>query len=983
MYLKSYIALACFCWITCLNTVAQSDGSWQPANANLSYPRTLLKAEEIGPVRQALEMNAAHGTIYTGLYHSINTTLPAGNTSHDERRTRATFAKNTAFVLLLDRKPAANAFTSLSTVERSTLIDNVITLLQNINPAVEAFPAYTNWQWRSKELIDYMVAYDLLRGAQVPETALGLSKTKLQEFAGNLYKQSVVSMMGYTFYNSIKNNHALMTASALGLAAVVLNDATSATDYLQPQNWINNGLYNLDNVLWRDARRQSDSTAVAGYAEGPYYFKYAFLNCLPFIRAMGNFLPDGYRAYTYKTSRRSIRNPYHDPKYELLYEWTSAILMPDGRYPALEDSYLDLGMPELALTGKAQYVQPLYLQNLAPPQLNTLNAQLRDLTVDMRAAYLAANIAPAPASHNAITILPKSGNLVFRSGNDSLANYLHLYGKNGLAQTVTGGHNHGDASSFLLHAKGQLLALDAGYLSSGRRDSVGQATNHNLILVDGLGPAIGKDGVTNDAEAFIQNGFNTKQLAYGEVKTAYQNANITRKMLFVRKNYFLLADFVKSATPRNYTWQLHGYGLEGGTATTGLFTDNLATQQEGTWTKNGVSLKAHVTAAGSASAYTKERNIHELSYNNSQPHTTLLVQKNGVDQTQFLALLYPYTTQNATVTTTSTTQTAGLQATEAGYKDLAWTQADTSFTTTENINLPQTITSDALLTFFSVDNIGDFAQVFVDQGTSVIYGSQQLLQSSRRANISWQQNSATQYEGYVSRETNLTLALAEPPTVVVGANIADYSYNSEEGTLEITFTGPSNFGIRTTSTTLPVDLIAFRAQREKETVKLTWQTARESQNAGFTLLRRTTLEKHWTTMAFIAGNNYSQIKQNYTYTDKTAPTGEVYYQLIQVDLDGQRQISPVVALSRILEQTPVLEVYPVPVAGYLQVNLAGFTQAVRLEVLGPDGKILLSQLLHRQATLDLSAFKPGIYYVKAHDTAGRIVTPGKKILISR
>ena len=248
---------------------------------------------------------------------------------------------------------------------------------------------------------------------------------------------------------------------------------------------------------------------------------------------------------------------------------------------------------------------------------------------------------------------------------------------------------------------------------------MGKATNHNLILVDGAGPAIGTDGTTNDAEAFIQNTFNTKQLAYGEVRTAYLGANITRKTLQVRKNYYLLADFVNATTAHNYTWQLHGYGLEDGTTATGTFTDNLADQQEGIWQKNGVNLKAHVTATGTADVYTKGINIHEVTYNESEKHTTLLVQKNGVTQTQFLSLLYPYTNNAATVATTSTPTTAALAATDSGYKDIAWAQADTSFTTYENSNTSQNIISDARLTFFSLDNADNFSQVFLESGTNL------------------------------------------------------------------------------------------------------------------------------------------------------------------------------------------------------------------------------------------------------------------------
>jgi hypothetical protein len=67
----------------------------------------------------------------------------------------------------------------------------------------------------------------------------------------------------------------------------------------QPQRWIDAAMWNIDNVLWKDAKRQSEPGIIAGYAESPYYFKYGFINCLPFIRAMGNFLPDNSLEYTF------------------------------------------------------------------------------------------------------------------------------------------------------------------------------------------------------------------------------------------------------------------------------------------------------------------------------------------------------------------------------------------------------------------------------------------------------------------------------------------------------------------------------------------------------------------------------------------------------------------------------------------------------------------------------------------------------------
>jgi len=113
-----------------------------------------------------------------------------------------------------------------------------------------------------------------------------------------------IVVLQFKFFNYQFNNHSIMTASALGLAAVVLNDHESIDPDRQPQNWINAGMWNLDNTLWMQGGsypRVSEPDTLAGYAEGPAYFNYSFQNAFPFIRAMGNFLPEG--AYPLPSTR--------------------------------------------------------------------------------------------------------------------------------------------------------------------------------------------------------------------------------------------------------------------------------------------------------------------------------------------------------------------------------------------------------------------------------------------------------------------------------------------------------------------------------------------------------------------------------------------------------------------------------------------------------------------------------------------------------
>ena len=973
---------------------AQS-GSWSPPGADLSYPRTLLKAGTLADVQASLTA-PDRLALYRSLWADAQGTPPADNTSASGRRARATWAKNAAFVVLLNRQPRAD--TGLGALPGSTHSDLVAatrSLLETLNPDVEVFATwagttpYTEWQWRSKELIDYLIAYDLLRGAGETAASLATSQAQLQAFAGNLYRQSTTPFFGVSFYDAVKNNHTLMTAAALGLAAVVLSDASSADASQQPSRWVGAGLHSIDNVMWRDTQRQSDSTQVAGYAEGPYYCKYALLNCLPLFRAMGNFLPDGRLPYTFGTSTRSIRNPYFDPKYDLLYEWLTAIRLPDGRLPALEDSYVDMGMPELALTGKPQYVKPMHYSNISGTSMASDVAQLRDVTVDMRAAWLAAAVAPTAPNHPALTVLPGSGNLIFRSGSDSAATYLHVYGRGGLAQSNSGGHNQGDASSFILHAQGQLLALDPGYLSYARRAEVGQAANHNLVLVDGAGPAIGTPGAGGAEQAAIQHAFQTPQLSYGEVTTAYQNASITRKTLFVRNSYFLLADVVSATAPHTYTWQLHGYGLESGTAATGTFSGNLA-GHEGTWQKNGVRLLAHVAAAGNAATYTTATNPHETTYNTAENHTTLLVQQAGAAQAQFLAALCPYTAQPPRVATTSQATTVALAATSPGFIDVAFAQADSVLSADASGRLPQAVQADGLLNFYSAEADGDFAQLFMQAGTVLQVGATAVLTSTRRADLSWQRTDATQYGGYASRATTLTLALGSAPTAVSGTGVASYAYDASRQQLQVVLREASGFsvtlpatGALANATPLPVVLTGFAGQRLGTAVLLSWHTASEQHNDGFAIQRRPAAGATFEPIGFVAGGATTAQASGYTFRDAAAPAGLVYYRLRQLDQDGTATYSPVIAVAGAAPATgaTLLPVFPQPACGWLRVQVAGNSRPVVLRLRDGLGRVVRQQLCEQETQVDISGLPGGIYYLAASDEAGQPLAGQQQVAI--
>jgi hypothetical protein len=586
-------------------------------------------------------------------------------------------------------------------------------------------------------------------------------------------------------------------------------------------------------------------------------------------------------------------------------------------------------------------------------------------------------------------VLPGSGNLVFRSGSDSLATYLHLSGRSTLAP-AGGGHSQGDASSFLLHAHGQQLALDPGYLSYGRRAEVGQATNHNLVLVDGAGPALGTAGGASPVTSTLgEQPLQTSLLTYGEVATTYQGTRFVRKALFVRNEYFLLADDVRAAAPHTYTWQLHGYGLAGGSASTGTFFDSLATHT-GTWQKNGVSLLAHVTATGGATTYATALNIHETTYNAAESHTTLLVQKSGAAQTQFLAALYPYTAAAPRIRTTSGPATAALASRGAAFTDVAWAQADTLLQADASGLLPQVVRADGQLTFYSADNTGAFAQLFMQQGTVLYADTLPLVRASRRATISWQLTDPAHYAGSVSRATTLTLHLANAPGAVAGAGLSSYRYDAARQQLRLVFAQATAFEVALTAplpAPLPVVLAAFTARRlASGPVTLAWRTASEVGSRGFVVQRRAAPDTTFHAIGFVASQGAGQQAASYAFQDEEATPTTVYYRLQQLDADGTSTYSPVVAVAGQPAAASLLA-WPQPAQHTLWVSYPATAVEVTIRLLTATGQVAQQVRLNgstgQPTPLDVSTLPPGLYYLQALDARGQPLAPGRKVLLAR
>jgi hypothetical protein len=222
-------------------------------------------------------------------------------------------------------------------------------------------------------------------------------------------------------------------------------------------------------------------------------------------------------------------------------------------------------------------------------------------------------------------------------------------------------HEHAEPGSFLLHAFGERLALDPGYLSFGERDRVNRPEHHNLILVDGRGPvdylaaSLGwVDGAARpsaDGHASLSQPLDTGFMDAVRITTSYgfgtdrpfsEAPLLRRRFLFPDHAYLLIGDALESrdAAPHTFTWLVHGNG--GGTDPDGSPGGAFAPATAGgRWTRGGARMDATLALDAAIATFTSSLEEHEVPHHKlAGTHTTLRASASG-ESLRGVLLVYP------------------------------------------------------------------------------------------------------------------------------------------------------------------------------------------------------------------------------------------------------------------------------------------------------------------------------------------------------
>jgi len=124
----------------------------------------------------------------------------------------------------------------------------------------------------------------------------------------------------------------------------------------------------------------------------------------------------------------------------------------------------------------------------------------------------------------------------------------------------------------------------------------------------------------------------------------------------------------------------------------------------------------------------------------------------------------------------------------------------------------------------------------------------------------------------------------------------------------------------------------------------------------------------------VKGAGFSQELNYYQFDDSDIRTGKVYYQLEQVDFNGHREPSEIIALDRKSTRAGLIAAYPNPTTGIIVAEINGIDGSNgTVLITNMNGTVVHSKVVYttgiQKHQFDLSSYEPGMYFVRYQDAS--------------
>jgi len=661
-------------WVSTGGTVA-SAGRFTPTvpSQGSPHPRLIFSPGDESMLRDRLTREP-YRTVFVQMSQRAKNydTRPLGDMSVVAQRDLSRAAKAFAFQYALDRTLVGGDIVPFADdATRQATGDRVRDLLLNLFPRsrLAVLPPIGGWDRdisTAEEIANYSAAFDAMLGAgynfgAARDTIVDL----LASVTGELYVNFLDPSTASNYTDLHQNNHRSKSGAAIALAAIVLADDVPAA-----RDWFDYGVLLVDDVL-----RYMLVTGDGAYAEGPFYYRLTMQNVLPLLSAWERFLGDG----SWMVDDVEVPAMHSHPLFRRTQRWMLDTTVPDGTMAPIDDANPGRSMYFGAMPTAVAEAAAAYWRWPATPQPYETDGSV-ELGPDTIVAY-DEGIVPTEPWWAPTQFYTEGGTATLRSDWSGDAVMALVLGEHDTASEfgrdrlgvgrAPQSHEHPDAGSFLMHAFGERLALDPGYLTFATHGLVNKPQDHNTVLVDGQGPPdyllasfnwladpLGRppaEGQSTLHDTLDGAGFDATSVA-----TWYRDTEVGRRFLMADDRYLVIGDRVRGSGS-SLSWMQHGNG--GGTSG-GSFAP---TPVGGRWQIGSARLDTGVSVADQAVALDTFDTVHEIPFTQQRTHTAVRASVPAGDA-DAVQVFYPTPAGAAppTITDVGTAGAAGLELVDAG-----------------------------------------------------------------------------------------------------------------------------------------------------------------------------------------------------------------------------------------------------------------------------------------------------------------------------
>lgn len=196
-----------------------------------------------------------------------------------------------------------------------------------------------------------------------------------------------------------------------------------------------------------------------------------------------------------------------------------------------------------------------------------------------------------------------------------------------------------------------------------------------------------------------------------------------------------------------------------------------------------------------------------------------------------------------------------------------------------------------------------------------------------------------------------------------------YYFRVRADKTSVTGTGtypPSQFV--TTANPLPVTWMSFTATPKNGQVQLQWMTAKEENNNYF-VAERSNDGVNFSEIAKVKGEVNSNVTSSYSTVDAAPATGDNFYRIKQVDIDGTSSYSAIRSVKIGANGNDFVKIYPSPAHNVVNLQVNGDAlNNTTAQVVDIDGRVK-AQFTVASGTqaIDVQSLAAGIYFIKLND----------------